>query len=64
MNFKIRNWLGNAKASLMGIAGMIPTFVVGLTAMVANIFVPNNPLMRFYTKFTNTEVDFYNEERD
>lgn len=64
MNFKIRNWLGNAKARLMGIAVMIPTFVVGLTAMITDIFVPRNPLMMFYMQFTNTVVDFYNDERD
>lgn len=64
MNFKIRNWLGNAKTRLMGIAVMIPTFVVGLTAMITDIFVPRNPLMMFYMQFTNTVVDFYNDERD
>lgn len=64
MNFKIRNWLGNAKARLMGIAVMIPTFVVGLIAMITDIFVPRNPLMMFYMQFTNAVVDFYNDERD
>ena len=61
MNF--RKWLWNAKGSLLAIACMAATFVVGVTAFAVNIFIPNNRLLQFYMKFFDMVVDFY-EKRD